>query len=106
MTSTCPLCGSKLKNRELRLYKNILYCNTGAISLGAIELRLVKALMRSHDGLTTLQFAEMIGTTTVNINSRVKQLNTKLRSVGWAMKNVGGRGPGGALYVMREVKAS
>lgn len=101
-TLTCPLCEGELKNRELRLYKNIAYCDTGAIFLGAIELRFVQESIRSFDGLTTLQFANFAGTTIVNVNSRVKQLNMKLRDIGWELKNVGGRGPAGATYVLRK----
>ena len=102
-TLTCPLCGGELKNRELRLYKNIAYCDTGAISLGAIELRFVQELIRSLDGLTTSQFADLVGTTKVNVNSRVKQLNMKLRDIGWELKNIGSRSREGATYVLRKV---
>lgn len=98
---SCPICGGELEHKELRLYKNILYCETGATTLGAIEQRLVVALLRSPGGLSTLQFAELVGTTMVNINSRVKQLNKKLMSIEWTIKNVVGRGRGGALYVIR-----
>jgi len=99
MTPVCPICGGELKQEELHIYENILYCSTGAISLGAVELRIIKALIRSVS-LTTYQLADIIGTTTVNINSRMKQLNKKLRGMQWTMKNVAGRGPGGAMYVL------
>ena len=102
-TLTCPLCGSKLKNKELRLYKNIVYCDMGAISLGHIELRFVQELRRSFNGLTTTQLAELVGTTAVNVNSRVKQLNTKLEDIGWELKNVVGGGRIGALYMLRKI---
>ena len=100
MTLACPICGGELKHKELRIHENILYCSTGAIPLGAIELRIVKALIRSCGGLSTYQLTDIIGTTAVNINSRVKQLSKKLGRIEWTMKNIAGRGPGGAVYVL------
>lgn len=105
ITLVCPICEGELKNEELRLHRNILYCETGAIALGAIELRIVMTLIHSPGGSSTQQLAEIVGTTIVNINSRVKQLNMKLRDIKWTMKNIAGKGRGGALYVLRRRKA-
>ena len=102
ITLSCPICGGELEHGELRLHKNVVYSGAGAATLGVIELRIITALLRSNGGLTTLQLAELVGSIPVNINSRIRDLRTKLKRIGWTVKNLTGRGVSGALYVIRK----
>ena len=100
-TSDCPICGGKLPNEELRLHKNIVFCDNGAVPLGPASETIVRALLRTPGGLTAFQLAELTGMTNGNVSNMVILIDRKFRDIGWAVPNIGCGGRGGALYVIK-----
>ena len=101
-TLVCPICGGELPNQDLRLHRNIIFCNSGAVALGPVEMTFVKALLRSPGGLTSFQLAEISETSLHHMGGRISMLDRKLNDIGSGVRNIGcRRGPGAALYVIR-----
>ena len=69
--------------------------------MGPMELTVMKALLRSPGGMETGQLAELTGMSNHNVGTRTGILDRKLADIGWAVKNIGCGGRGGALYVIK-----
>ena len=101
-TSACPLCGGTLPNEGLRFHRNILISDSGAVALAPTEETIARALLRAPGGLTTLEVAHCAGILPRYVWALgVNRLGVKLQDIGWAVKNIGCGGRGGALYVIQ-----
>ncbi len=100
-TSACPICGGELKHSELRFHGDIVFCDSGAVSLSPVQSTIVKALMTNPAGLDTQQLGERIGMNVYGISAAMIRARRKLESIGWGVPNIGCGGRGGALYVLK-----
>jgi len=102
VTRACPLCGGELTNPGFRLHRNIVFCDSGAITLGPTELTIFKALLHNPGGMDKAQLAERAGILPRYVwPIGVNRLGSKLADIGWTVVNVGCGGRGGATYVIK-----
>ncbi len=90
-----------MKNDDLRLHRNIVFCDSGAVALWPTEVTAFKALRRTPGGLDTFQLATAIGVTNRAARRILARLASKLRDIGWDAPNIGCTGRAGALFVIR-----
>lgn len=100
----CPLCGGVLRNPDLREYKNIFYCDRGAVAFGYVQHAIVKAA-RKPGGVTLARLADITGSSLDTIKVLVCTLNrVKLKDIGHRLVNVTGTRCLDSRYVLKKVE--
>ena len=100
----CPLCGGDIHNTDLREYKNIFYCDRGAVALGPVQHSIVR-IARRPGGVTLERLADITGSSLDTIKTLVCVLNRgKLKDIGYRIVNVTGQWCRDSLYVLKKVE--